>query len=249
MEHAMVRTDLIPKKRKDPPLARHAGPFAASCFLHATFFGLLLWLTLLYRANWMPPPSGSQANPPSITLSTLVITPPAPTPPIPKLLPPLPKPPTREMPVVATTPANVIPQPPQPRPAPVEHAIPVLTAPPSKPAAVAQTPRAPATAVAKASPAKPKPAAPASFASSYAPGENLFPHPPYPEDAENLRETGTVVMAVTFNTAGDVARAEVSQSSGIWLLDTNTRSFILTHWHSTTFAGRTVTQPVRYTGE
>jgi TonB family protein len=103
--------------------------------------------------------------------------------------------------------------------------------------------------VAKASPAKPKPAASASFASSYAPGQNVLPHPPYPEDAQNLDETGTVVMSVTFNIAGNVTQAEVSQSSGVRLLDTNTRSFILTHWHSTIFAGQTVTQPVRYTAE
>jgi TonB family protein len=103
--------------------------------------------------------------------------------------------------------------------------------------------------VAKASPAKAKPAASASFASSYAPGENVLPHPPYPEDAENLGETGTVVMSVTFNMAGDVTQAKVSQSSGVRVLDTCTRSFILSHWHSTALAGETVMQPVRYTGE
>jgi TonB family protein len=248
MHHAMVRTDLIPKQRKEPPLVRHAGAFALSCVFHATFCGLLLWVTLVYPAKWMPPPSRSQASPPSITLSTLVITPPAPTPPMPKALPPLPKP---ETPVVATTPADAIPKAPQPRPVPVESGMPVLTAQPSKTVTVTQTktaptppPCAPSTPVAKA-----KPGASASFAASYAPGQNMLPHPPYPEDAQNLDETGTVVMSVTFNTAGNVTQAEVSQSSGVRLLDTSTRSFILTHWHSTTFAGQTVTQPVRYTAE
>jgi outer membrane biosynthesis protein TonB len=56
-------------------------------------------------------------------------------------------------------------------------------------------------------------------------------------------------MTVTFDTSGDVARAAVAQSSGVRLLDANTRSFILAHWHSATLAGQTVTQPVRYTGE
>jgi TonB family protein len=244
LEHAMVRTDLIPKQRKATPFVRHAGAFAMSCFFHATFFGLLLWVTLIYRAKWMPP-SGSQATAPSITLPTLVIMPPTP-----KALPPPPKP-EMPAPVAATTPADVIPKTPQPKPAPVENSLPVLTAQPSKPVAVTQThpAHAPATRVAKTSPAKPKPASSASFVSSYAPGENVLPHPPYPEDALDMHETGTVVMSITFNMAGNVAQAEVSQSSGVGLLDTSTRSFILSHWHSTTFAGQTVTQPVRYNVE
>ena len=77
----------------------------------------------------------------------------------------------------------------------------------------------------------------------------MFTHPPYPEDAQELHETGTVVILVTFNMAGKVTRAQVSQSSGVWLLDTSTRSFILAHWHSTALAGQTVTQPVRYNVE
>jgi TonB family protein len=244
MEHAMVRTDLIPKQTKESLLVRRAGAFAASCLFHATFFALLLWVTLIYRAKWMPPPSGSQASAALITLPTLVITP---TPPP----PPIPKPPKSETPVAATTPADTVLKAPQPKPAPVENALPILTPQPSKPVAVTQTQtaRAPATHVAKTSPAKPKPTASTSFASSYAAGENVLPHPPYPEDARNLGETGTVVMSVTFNMAGNVTQAEVSQSSGVELLDTSTRSFILTHWHSTTFAGRTVTQPVRYNVE
>jgi protein TonB len=248
----MVRTDLMPKQRKELSLVRHAGAFTVSCLFHATFFGLLLAVTLLYRAKWVLPPSGSRASPPSITLSTLVITPPVP---MPKTLPPSKKP-NMPAPAVATTPANVIPEAPQPRPAPVENALPVLTPQPSKPVAVTQTKtapthaaaRAPATHVAKASPAKPQPAS-ASFASSYAPGKNVLPHPPYPEDALDMHETGTVVLLVTFNMAGNVTQAEVSQSSGVSLLDTNTRSFILTHWHSATFAGQTMAQQVHYNVE
>ncbi|MCE0499357.1 MAG: TonB family protein [Methylacidiphilales bacterium] len=245
----MVRTDLIPKQRQETHFSRQAGAFAVSCVFHATFFGLLLWVTLVYRVKWMPLPSGSQASAPSITLSTLVIKPPRPS------LPPCP-PPKPELPVVATTPADVILQAPQPKLVPAENGVPVLTAQPSKTVVVTQTKTlpthatsAPATRVTKASPTKPKPATSTSFASSYAPGENVLPHPPYPEDAQNLGETGTVVMSVTFNTIGDVTQAEVSQSSGVRLLDTSTRLFILTHWHSTTFAGETVMQPVRYTGE
>jgi TonB family protein len=138
----------------------------------------------------------------------------------------------------------------------VENGLPVRTPQASKAVAVTETNTAttppapaPATPMGNASPTQPKPAASASFASSYAPGENVLPHPPYPEDAQNLAETGTVVMSVTFNLAGNVTHAEVSQSSGVRLLDTSTRSFILSHWHSTTFAGETVMQPVRYTAE
>jgi TonB family protein len=245
MERAMVRTDLMPKYRKEPHLARHAGAFALSCLFHATFFGLLLGVMLVYRAKSMPPPSRSQAGVPSIILSTVVITPPSPS-------TPTPPPPKPETSVVAATPPDVVPK----VPPPVDHGVQVLPPQPSKTMAVTPTkpvPTQPATApetpVAKASPAKPKPAAPASFASSYAPGQNMLPHPPYPEDAQNLGETGTVVMLVTFNLAGDVTQAKVSQSSGVRLLDTSTRSFILTHWHSATLAGRTMTQPVRYTEE
>lgn len=245
----MVRTDLMPKQRRDPHLARHSGAFAISCVFHATLFGLLFWVTLGCRAKWMPPPSGSQAGAPSITLSTLVIAPP-----VPSMPPPLP--PKPEMPVVTATPADAISQALPPKPAPTENRVPVLPDQPSKtlaatPAKTAPTPlsRAQSTPVAKASPAKPKPAHPASFASSYAPGENVLPHPPYPEDAQNLGETGTVLMSITFNRAGNVMQAEVSQSSGVRLLDTCTRAFILTHWHSMIFAGQTVMQPVCYTVE
>lgn len=242
----MARTDLMPKQRKEPPLARRAGAFAVSCVFHATFFGLLLWVTLVYGAKWMPPPSGSRASAPSITLSTLVITP-APPPPTPRL-------PVPETPVVVTTPAETIPEAPQAKPVPVKNSVPILTPQVSKTVAVTQTKTAaphpvPATPVAKASPPKPKPSAPTPFASSYAPGENILPHPPYPEDAQNLGETGTVVMSVTFGMAGEVTQAEVSRSSGVRLLDTSTRSFILTHWHSTTFAGQTMMQQVRYNVE
>jgi protein TonB len=238
MERTMVRTDLMPKHRKEPHLARHAGAFALSCLFHATFFGLLLWVMLVYRAKTMPPPSRSQAGAPSITLSTLVITPPSPS---------TPTPPKPETPVMAAThPAPV----PKVLP-PVDHGVQVLPPQPPKTVAVAPThpATAPATPMAKASPAKPKPADPASFASSYAPGENVLPHPPYPEDARNLGETGTVTMLITFNRAGDVTQAEVSHSSGVRLLDTSTRSFILTHWHSATFAGQTEMELVRYTEE
>ena len=150
-------------------------------------------------------------------LSTLVIT--APPPPIPQVIE---TPPPEAVPVLA----NPTPKPKPAPPRPIIHHT--------------------AEHVAKAAPAKPKSITPAPFESSYAPGENIFSHPPYPEEAQDMGETGTVVMLVTFNLAGDVTQAKVIQSSGAPLLDSSTRTFILAHWHSTTYAGQTITQPVRY---
>ena len=104
----------------------------------------------------------------------------------------------------------------------------------------------PAAATAQSSP--PKPAAAAS-PSSYAPGVNVLPHPPYPTEARDRGQTGTVVMNVHFDARGDVALAEVAQSSGVPILDSETRSFIRLHWHSAAYAGQTISQPVQYSLE
>ncbi len=54
-------------------------------------------------------------------------------------------------------------------------------------------------------------------------------------------------MNVQFDSRGSVAQAEVAQSSGVALLDSETRSFIRAHWHSPSYAGQTVSVPVQYT--
>ena len=94
----------------------------------------------------------------------------------------------------------------------------------------------------------PGPSEPAAsaVASSYAPGKNILPHPPYPPAARDHGKEGIVLMSVTFNARGDVAQAEVTQSSGVQLLDRNTRSYIRENWHSTVYAGQTVHVPVQY---
>jgi len=56
-------------------------------------------------------------------------------------------------------------------------------------------------------------------------------------------------MNVQFDAKGNVVHAEVAQSSGVPILDTETQSFIRTHWHSTTYAGQTISQPVKYSLE
>jgi len=53
-------------------------------------------------------------------------------------------------------------------------------------------------------------------------------------------------MSVQFDVKGDVADAEVAQSSGVPILDSETRSFIRTRWHSPAYAGQIVSVPVQY---
>ncbi len=243
---AMVRLDLIPKLTPKTSGTHHVLAVAASCFFHAAVIGLLLGVTLFYRVKPLPQPTGSQEHAPSLTLSTLIITAALP----PKTEPTAPQP---ENPAAITPPT---PKPlASPLPAPDAQAVPVLAAEPPKstPAQALKPPSehpAKATSsIAKTSPVKPKSAMAAVFASSYAPGENVLPHPPYPAEAQNLGESGTVIMSVTFNASGKVTEAEVAQSSGVRLLDATTRSFILTHWHSTAYAGQTVTQPVCYAAQ
>ena len=96
--------------------------------------------------------------------------------------------------------------------------------------------------IATAQSSPPKPMAAAS-PSSYAPGVNVLPHPPYPIEARNRGQTGTVVMNVQFDARGGVSAADVSQSSGVPILDSETRSFIRAHWHSPSYAGQTVRRP------
>jgi TonB family protein len=97
-------------------------------------------------------------------------------------------------------------------------------------------------------PSTAKPAA-ASASSSYAPGVNILPHPPYPVDAQSRGQTGTVVMYVMFDAQGNVTHAEVSESSGVPSLDAATKLFIRAHWHSTDYAGQSISQPVQYSLE
>ena len=54
-------------------------------------------------------------------------------------------------------------------------------------------------------------------------------------------------MNVQFDVKGDVAQAEVAQSSGVPILDSETRSFIRANWHSPVYAGQIVSVPVQYT--
>jgi TonB family protein len=214
----------------------------ASCVLHAVVLTALV--VVIYRSARMPLNSGSAAAVPTLTLSKLVI--------VASPLPPVPPVPPRKIP-----PEPVPPMPPAP-PAVVKAAAPVKIPDAGVPVLAAQ-PKAvekPATKPRKehhvaASPPPPPSGAPApsTVASSYAPGENIFPHPPYPEEARFLRETGTVVVDVQFNGSGGVSQVQVTQSSGVPLLDAQTRSFIREHWHTLAYAGQMLKVPVEYTLE
>jgi protein TonB len=51
------------------------------------------------------------------------------------------------------------------------------------------------------------------------PGYLLNPHPPYPEEARRLRESGSVLLKVKVDDGGSVETVEVLKSSGYPLLD------------------------------
>jgi protein TonB len=222
-----------------PDGARSLRAVLASCTFHGLALGLLLALTFLYRSEMPPPKSGSAPGSASISLEKIIVV----SPPVRPAPPQPPKPATASIPLRA----------PEAKPPSPEAAVPLLAAQPVKPALSipAKTQAAihpvishPTVATAQSSP--PQPAAPAT-PSSYAPGLSVLPHPPYPVEARDRGLTGTVVVNVHFNAQGDVARAEVAQSSGVPILDSETRSFIRANWHSPAYAGQTVSVPVQYT--
>jgi periplasmic protein TonB len=218
-------------------------------------------LGFLYRSHLPPVRSGSAPGAPTLTLQTMVIVSPPSQPPPPQ--------PPKPAPAVSTIPALPAPAPtvttttppPKPapavgtisavgtpavgsRPAPPEATVPVLAIQPGKPIQALQSPAAKISATSHPAISH---TATAASPSSYAPGPSLLPHPPYPTEARDRGQTGTVIMDVQFDVKGDVADARVAQSSGVPLLDTATRSFIRAHWHSLAYAGQAVSVPVQYT--
>jgi len=224
-----------PRFDRDPVRSRRA--VLASCIFHGVAFGLLLWLTFLYRAHLSLLKSGSAPGAPVINLETMVVVTPAPQPVQ-----------LHESAKTAAISAPPVEKPPAPAKIP-DVGVPVLAVKPSRPPppapAITQVSLHPLIPHTAPTESHPKPA-PATTVSSYAPGLNVLPHPPYPVEARKLGQTGTVVMNVQFDANGNVIRAQVAQSSGVPLLDTTTRSFIRAHWHSATYAGQTIRQPVEY---
>lgn len=222
----MDRIQYIPPPREAP--GRHLVLILASFAFHAVMLAVLLAVTIYYRLH-MPPPSGSAPGAPTITMQMMVITdsptvtPPTPTP---DLQVPVPE-------VQVTSPQMTM----APTKLP-DVGIPVL---PMRSTESHETkkPVRPKTA----SSAKPS-AAPVM--SSYALGVNILSHPPYPPDARAKGQSGTVVLNVRFNAAGDVVRVDISESSGVESLDSEARGYARSHWHCADYAGQTVSQPVQF---
>jgi TonB family protein len=245
----MSRPDLISNPRLDQGRRHHRRAALASLLFHMLALGSALALTILYRSHLPPILSGSASGTPSISLEKIVIVSPTPK--------PVPPPPIPKVPPPASLAAVEIQKPPPHEPDPVpklpEPGVPVLAVQRVQPAqATPQAVAKPALtlhpaishdSVAKAQ-SLTKPAA--TISSSYAPGPNMLPHPPYPAEALEQRRIGTVVMNVLFDDQGNVARAEVTETSGVPLLDTATLSYIRKHWHSAAYAGQTVSVPVQY---
>jgi protein TonB len=172
-----------------------------------------------------------------------------------------------QKPLVVSTPLPpALPPPPQAQPAPapqkatpvIEEGVPVLAAQP-KPVPAPATKPAPTPAMARATPvhhstntrqtAAASATQVAPLASSFAPGEDVFAHPPYPEEARERGEIGTVKVNVRFDARGGVADVAITQSSGSLVLDHQTAAFIRANWHSVAEAGQIVSVPVRYSLE
>ncbi len=173
-------------------------------------------------------------------------------------------------PIAAATPAPPTPVPPikiasaptpQKAAPPPEGGVPVLAVQPKAVPALTPKPLAlasPAPQLAKVvhhAPPRAQPVAVAStahvapVASSFAAGENVFAHPPYPEEARERGDAGTVKVNVAFDAGGRVAGVEITQSSGSLILDQQTATFIRANWHSAAEAGQVVCVPVRYSLE
>ena len=234
----MSRIYLISQPRADASDVHRLRAFIASFIFHGLLIASVIGLGVIYHV--LPIPSGSPAGAPTMTLETMVIT----APPPPSVQPPTPHL-ASELPPPLTPP-----QPHQPVALPKlpEEGVPVLDAQPSKSAptspAKSPAPSHPATTLRVAISAQSHPQA--GVPSSYAPGPNFMPHPPYPTEAQDRQETGTVYLDVQFDAVGGVVGARVTQSSGVPILDSETRAFIRSYWHCPEFAGQILKVPVLY---
>jgi TonB family protein len=76
-----------------------------------------------------------------------------------------------------------------------------------------------------------------------------MPFPPYPMAALESRESGTVVVTVTFDAAGHVSQAHIVKSTGAPILGDFTCDFIKHHWFAKPLSGRTATIPVTFNAD
>jgi protein TonB len=135
-----------------------------------------------------------------------------------------------------------------PLPAPVIPTLPAV--PPPRAVAVAPPAPAPIPEVVSPAPAPPTIIPMAAITAGSSPddgsGETRFPRPNYPYAARSAGQSGTVLMNVQFDSRGTVVSAEVAQSSGVPVLDSATRDFILRHWRLPAYAGKIVSVPIEY---
>ncbi|MEJ0000706.1 MAG: energy transducer TonB [Verrucomicrobiota bacterium] len=92
---------------------------------------------------------------------------------------------------------------------------------------------------------KPKPVV-ARAVPKLVPGTHSLPRPSYPLEAYENHIQGTVRLRVAFDGTGNVIDAEVVDSSGSSVLDSETRHFILSNWHDPDFAGQVQEVPIQY---
>jgi TonB family protein len=222
-----------------PPPADHEvrrRAMIASFVLHGSGLTVLLLITLYY-ATHLTIVSTSTAGAPTMILEPTVVM----------STPSEPPPPSEQMPTVPMPqlPTEQVSSPLTPMKMP-EIGVPVLPPVPASAPLVKTKPsheKAHGTTTASAKPSAPKNA---TTATSGNPGTNVMPHPPYPEEALDHGQTGTVVVLVEFDAKGDVVSAKISESSGVPELDLFTCSFIRAHWHSAEHAGESIPQPVEY---
>jgi periplasmic protein TonB len=229
----MQKLDLVSRPRADKGRKHHRFAYLASFLLHGFALVAVIALACLYRQLPLPK-SGSAAGSTSISLEKMVeVAPPAEPPPAP--------PKVVDMPKVSPVPVD-----PGFGPMRAEIGVPVLLAQATKTIKPTEATQAKARTAAHGT-AQRESKVSATAVSSYAPGQNLMPHPPYPTEAHDRGEAGTVVLTVYFSPKGDVDQVEVSQSSGSLILDSETRAFIRSRWHCPEFAGQTKNVPVQYT--
>jgi TonB family protein len=77
-------------------------------------------------------------------------------------------------------------------------------------------------------------------------GSSGFPQPAYPYQAMVRHQMGTVSVSIQFDGNGSVSDAEVTQSSGVAILDSAAVSAIQSTWHNASFAGRHATIPIEF---
>jgi TonB family protein len=77
-------------------------------------------------------------------------------------------------------------------------------------------------------------------------GTSGLPYPSYPAEALNRHEGGTVGIRVVFGPDGSVSSADITESSGVTLLDVSTRNFVYGHWKNASLANQTIHIPVIY---